>query len=555
MRSFVTFFTLLVTSPCLWAQLPTIEFAGVTQPVVQKNTQVQLEVTGTFVDEPAELLFSDSALQAVAVPPSTAPFEEAKSSARFGLRVPTEVPSGLHQVRMRGRFGVSNPRPLLVVDKPVEIAQIPQSANAPLRTDCIYFGHFAPRDRVSFSVQLSPGEVFSCRAYTTQLDSQAIPAMALYDPSAGEICRARGIEDWPAEFSWTAQVAGSYTVVLHDFLYRGGNEFAFVLEGIVTSPESATQVSIDKWLRPSSRRKVTSCRELALNEDERATVSGSTAQAQNTSDTQTYQVPFAVAGNLQSGIPNQFDFEVKAGQQLRLDVCSQELGRLTDPRLYLFQHPATGETAGTMPLLSERDDEPGFGGPELLLPSKDPSLDWHAPQDGIYRVAVLDNESGQRPVDSTEFILRVSPPRPDFELFAYRPFPTNNPAGARPMGSNLLRGGTEVVRLLVNRKHGYAGPIDIEVLGLPDQITCSALSIPPDANSGVLILAAAEDAPAWCGSLSIVGKGATQSRLIERNAQPHAVSAKASAEMNRVHSRACDDLVILVNDNDVAPLS
>ena len=123
------------------------------------------------------------------------------------------------------------------------------------------------------------------------------------------------------------------------------------------------------------------------------------------------------------------------------------------------------------------------------------------------------------------------------------------------MGSNLLRGGTEVVRLLVNRKHGYAGPIDIEVLGLPDQITCSALSIPPDANSGVLILAAAEDAPAWCGSLSIVGKGATQSRLIERNAQPHAVSAKASAEMNRVHSRACDDLVILVNDNDVAPLS
>src|SRR5690606_5472955 len=109
--------------------------------------------------------------------------------------------------------------------------------------------------------------------------------------------------------------------------------------------------------------------------------------------------------------------------------------------------------------LVEQDDAPALGRPDLRVRQSDPALVWVAPEDATYRISIRDNQAGDRPTDALGFELSVSDVAPAFELIAYRPHPTNNPATARAVGSSLARGGTESIHLLALRQDGLLEPI------------------------------------------------------------------------------------------------
>ena len=48
----------------------------------------------------------------------------------------------------------------------------------------------------------------------------------------------------------------------------------------------------------------------------------------------------------------------------------------------------------------------------------------------------------------------------------------------------------------VARSNGFAGPVHVEVHGLPKGVTINPLTIPPAMTQGLLVLTAAPDAPA-----------------------------------------------------------
>ena len=84
------------------------------------------------------------------------------------------------------------------------------------------------------------------------------------------------------------------------------------------------------------------------------------------------------------------------------------------------------------------------------------------------------------------------------ERFAYRltarePAPDYSIA-FDPRSFNIPRGGRVSVTVTAERKDGFSGPIDVEFIDLPAGLTSRAGRIPADADTTVLMIAAAPDA-------------------------------------------------------------
>jgi hypothetical protein len=255
-----------------------------------------------------------------------------------------------------------------------------------------------------------------------------------------------------------------------------------------------------------------------------------------------------------------FDFRATAQQVLSLRVSSAAMGQLTDPRLVLYKVEALpaveGAAANAVKLsqLAEQDDAPSVGRPDLRQRQLDPALLWTAPEEATYRAVVIDNQAGERPSDAQHFALSVAQPQPGFRLLAYQPLPTNNPAAARPAGANLLRGGTEELRVLALRDDGYAGPIEVHVENLPPGLTCSPMIIPANQNETALILRAAEDVSSWHGELAVVGRAQIGEQTLESRAQYATIVWSAIPTKNAVQHRTAGSLMMSVNAVDLAPL-
>lgn len=119
------------------------------------------------------------------------------------------------------------------------------------------------------------------------------------------------------------------------------------------------------------------------------------------------------------------------------------------------------------------DGGPRFGG-------KDSRLHFQAPADGEYFVRLRD----VRGLDGERFSYRltVREPAPDFSVTF------------DPKSFNVPRGGRVSVTVTADRRDGFDGPIDVELRDLPPGLTATAGRIAADADTTVLMLAAAEGA-------------------------------------------------------------
>lgn len=543
MRLPLTLLTLLLVSPFLCSQLraqfPTIELSSLSQAVLQRGKTTRISVVGKNTHELRELLFTHPDLTAKAeMTVKSFPMDEPETTGQFDVTVPASVPCGRYEVRALGRFGVSNPRRLVVVDKPVHrmpAAHYSTTSAATVSDEEIISGHFIARSRVYFRITLQENQTFRCMLLTKGMDSRAIASVALFSPQRKKLAQARGLGDWPAELALTADEAGEYTLVANDFLFRGGSEFSYAMEISVSSgaDQGGAGMLFSRWpIRPDS---------LDVVPDD----VGSLRTA-----------PFTVAGNFASKKNTFFDFQASKGQLFRLDIDSHSLGQLTDPRLYIYEIHETKAENGTsvesLQFLADRDDEPTIGSSEVKIVQKDPSLAWKAPRDGDYRIEVRDNEQGKRPVNAQQFMLQTSAPKPSFSLVAYRPFPTNNPATARQIGSNLQRGGTEAVRILALRKHGFSGAIEVSVDGLPKGVTCEPTIVAPGTTEASLVFVAREDALPWCGELTITGEDFAKD--LSAQSTIATVCWPANSDFNSVISRPTEKILLGVNADETAPV-
>ena len=144
------------------------------------------------------------------------------------ITISSNAAPGFYEVRVVGRFGISNPR-IFAVDIMPEIAvantntsasaaaEVPQGAWLNGRVDA---GTYA-----FFRFKAEKGQRLLVECLENQIDSRLDATLILYDARQHEVARNRrgGLLDYavPAD--------GTFVLRLNDFLFRGGSEYFYRL--------------------------------------------------------------------------------------------------------------------------------------------------------------------------------------------------------------------------------------------------------------------------------------------------------------------------------------
>src|SRR5690348_10466084 len=116
-RFAVLLFGLLLAAPAR-ADLPAVRFDRLTPLGGAAGSTVDLDIAGADLEGVESLLFDHPGLKATFV-----------KERRFRLSIAADVPPGTYDVRLVGRFGVSNPRLFSVSHGLTDVAQ--KAADAP----------------------------------------------------------------------------------------------------------------------------------------------------------------------------------------------------------------------------------------------------------------------------------------------------------------------------------------------------------------------------------------------------------------------------------------
>lgn len=260
-----------------------------------------------------------------------------------------------------------------------------------------------------------------------------------------------------------------------------------------------------------------------------------------------------------------YTFDAKAGDVLWIEVISQRLGLATDPALVIQQVIKTDageeikEIAAVDDFLDNPEGQTRRGMAIYDMKTDDAATRLVAPADGTYRIRVQNLASYAAVDPGLQYRLAVRPQQPDFRLVAKpRLLPFNNNAAQNPptVWSPLLRrGGSEVIDVLVFRRDGFNGPVEITAADLPPGVTAAPITVGPGQEVGELVLTAAEDSPAGHSLLTVTGKAQIAGVEVTHPAR-HATMVWGGA-LNSVTPRArlARSLAVAVTDAETAPFA
>jgi hypothetical protein len=209
--------------------------------------------------------------------------------------------------------------------------------------------------------------------------------------------------------------------------------------------------------------------------------------------------PFSVTGRIEKpGGEATITFEGKKGQALSVQVESQDLGLAVNPVVRVLD-------AGKKQLARA---EPG------KLHS-DTTLSFTPPADGTYTAVVSDLYKGGGP--RFAFLLRVTPPEPDYDLTLTTDRFTITP------------GKPTAIPVKVARKNGFKGDIELAAEGLPAGVKFEITKpAKPDPNTITVSLTA--DAAA-AGPFRLVGRVENEPRLTHPARAPLAEFETSTADL------------------------
>lgn len=161
---------------------------------------------------------------------------------------------------------------------------------------------------------------------------------------------------------------------------------------------------------------------------------------------------------------------------------------------------------------------------------KDSRLHFEAPADGTYFLRLSD----VRGLEGERFAYRLTArePAPDYSV------------AFEPRSFNIPRGGRVSVTVTAERKDGFSGPIDVELVDLPAGLTSTAGRIPADEDTTVLMIAASPDASLDAHKARL--------RTVEPEPAPYEVSGVAALTL--VGRASIDGTVVSREAERVDPL-
>lgn len=221
--------------------LPTPRVSNVFPCGAKSGTSVEVNITGSDLDEPTGLLFSHAGIKGEYLAPKAPEPDPKKKDAvppkaavippvgpfKFKIAVEATVPPGLYDVRVVNKWGVSNPRVFAVGEFPEVLEKepnndVPEAQKVEIGTTIngiISAG--TDVDYTQFVGKKGQRVIISCLA--SSLDSKAKPMIEVFSVAGRKLALNRNYRDFDALVDLIIPEDGDYLVRLFEFTYLTGS--------------------------------------------------------------------------------------------------------------------------------------------------------------------------------------------------------------------------------------------------------------------------------------------------------------------------------------------
>ncbi len=568
-------------------ELPSIRFDRIHPLGATAGTSVEVEVAGRDVEDVQSLWFDQPGLKAELVKPG-----------RFKITSAADIPEGTYDVRLVGRFGVSNPRVFAVGRDLIDVLEVEPNNTAAqaqaISVNAAVYGMSDGNGQDLFRFPAKKGERITIDCQAQKLDS-ALDATLILSAAGGQILATSGDYRGRDPFiDFAVPDDGEYSIVVHDLSYRGGFPYRLIVTNrpqvenvfprAVESGKSVELTALGRNLKTGVFSPATSG-DLPL-EEFRFSFTMPTGLA----DTGRYV--FIEHPTDHSVLPTAATCTLD-GCQVRVPVGSGALNvvpLVASPSTVTLEVEPNNEKSQPQPIslpamVSGRFDQPrdadwfsfevSENGPyvcevysERIAGGADPYLVVIDEKDNTvvelddyghrinafdghlrdpygtanlqakqqYRVLVQDRYGRGGP--RFQYVLAIRKPVPDFHVAAIH---SENPG---PAGTNLRRGGAVFLDLVVHQQDGFNMPITVTAEGLPPGVHAASIVVNNN-NRGVFVLWADADAPEGNAPIRLFAAGTQDGKSLRREVRP---TTRVWPEANISSSQPMRDLVISVRE-------
>jgi len=551
------------------AQLPQTRITSVFPPGGQQGTSVDLTVGGgTDLDELDQMVFLHPGITAV----QKLDANGAPVTNSFTVSVAPDVAPGLYDVRVRGLFGVSNPR-MFRVDSLPEIAEV-EPNNVIAQATPVTLGSTVNAranggtDVDFFKLSITTGQTLVIRSEAARLDSPMQPRLQLFNASGRRLADSRRVFSQEASLVYTATQDEELFLRVQDLVYSGGDQFVYrlsfdsrpIVDWISPSfvvADAPTNVTVFGRHLPDGQptdQKLAGHtifrKEIVVAPAVDGPVVGAAATSafadsfwwngidgnlvrmgrgplpaiSETADTaeQAMTVPFEASGSFaERSDEDVFRFDAKKGEAWIIEVFAQRLGSNADPLLMVERVVTAADGAVTYTrLATEDDDKQNPGGADLPTLGDDPSFRLDVPEDGTYRIRLRDRYADARGDSRLTYRLSVRNPKPDFSLVVFDAFPSADGKAPVTTGAVSLRKGSSYELAVYAYRHdGHAEAIQLTAEDLPAGLSCRPTTIGPGQVSARLVITAAADAAEMMSPIRVAGRSGAADAMIQKDAR------------------------------------
>ena len=574
---FASLFAVLFLASSARADLPSPRLDRVTPLGASVGSTVEVEVLGADIEEATKLLFDHPGITAKHV-----------KDRKLAVTVAADVPAGTYDMRLVGKYGVTNPRLFAVSRGLTEVAE--KGPNEDRETaqqvpmNCAINGNSKQGKEAVFKFAAKKGQRVVAECFAQRLDSQLDGNLTLTDAEGKQLASNGDYAGKDSLVEFVAPKDGDYFVTINDLSFRGGHPYRLVITDqshvenlfprVVQAGKKNDLTVYGRNLGSGAKPSALSIGDLAL--DSRAesvtppddvlkrgrftfsehptghsvlptaatcTLHGFqhrgvplvvtdlpvTMEQEPNDDPQKPQklaLPVALAGRFdKERDADWFEIEPPENGSYSFEVYCERIAGRADPYLVVLDEKDSR--------VAELDD---FGIRTNAFDGhlRDPQGTVNLSAKKKYRVLVQDRyrRGGAR----YQYVLTIRKATPDFYPAVIH---HQNPG---PGGTTVRKGGAVYLDVIVHNKEGFNGTITITSEGLPKGLHCAPTTI-NNSDRGVLVLWADKGAPDWVGPVKLTATGKTGDLTITREVRPY-TRVWNSTDLNS--SRPTRELVVAV---------
>lgn len=518
---------LLTTTAFSQATFPTPVLTSLSPLGGKPGSTVEISFKGADLDGAKSVLLSSIHGASLEVPIVQIP----EKKGVLAVKLPADAKSDLYDIRLVGRYGVSNPRvfqisPLTVVDSPGTNTK--SNIALKLSLGSAIHGVFKAGAPHWFSFEAKKGQRVLATFAGSDFDSRASLVGAVTDASGRELARLRG-----GLLDLRLPADGSYKLRVNDLMYGTGDDFGYrlsLMAGAVVW--AASKDTLYGWnlpggqvvpgLRvnqgqPLERLKAdaaTSARLIAESPSRVFAISSENEAPEAAAPATTpVQIGQTFGGWFPArGTPRSFDLTFKSGDRFMIEVVSHQAGFPTDPTMVV--ELVKKDAAGVETLTAQADlNDPAamVPAPSVRVTQLDPAYAYEAKADGVFRISIsdpLNAANGRR----HPFLLRITKPaeaKMDQAIAMHPTLPKAAAAGPYEMASaNVWRQGITAIEVMLPGRNAQSEPLELTLTNPPPGVTVLGGVMGKGQTLGYIGLRASADAAGGAKVLSGISRTA-----------------------------------------------